>query len=205
MKLAYRGVVAMFFGKPNKIESNSEPFDYNQGENRAVATVKSLAGYYYPVYSSSRFAHQALVGVTAGTLGFGVKYGALLCLETMKTYKNDYKISPPDIKLSHPLRLCVTGPILEEAMFRGFLMPVMRYHLTGLGMNKDHAENLSVLGSSLFFSAAHVRGNRIAPFIGGLIYGKLTQHYHDNLIPCTVAHMTNNTIVMTGVSLLRKR
>lgn len=85
------------------------------------------------------------------------------------------------------LRLCVLAPVLEELVFRGFLMQSLR----------RFGDSFALICSALIFSLAHANMIQMPnAFITGLAMGYFALHT-GSLIPVIVAHVLNNTIAVS--------
>lgn len=82
--------------------------------------------------------------------------------------------------------VCILGPILEEIIFRGFI----------LNGTKKYGEAVGVVVSTLFFMMYH--GNlaqTVTPLLVGLLFGFLTVRT-GSILPAILCHMLHNTTAM---------
>jgi membrane protease YdiL (CAAX protease family) len=91
--------------------------------------------------------------------------------------------------------VCFIGPVLEEIIFRGFVLNSMR----------PYGNLTAIIVSSILFSMFHMN---LVQFINPVLMGIILAFIaikSESIIPSIVAHIFNNTITFlaTGVSLLK--
>lgn len=95
------------------------------------------------------------------------------------------------------LVVCIVGPFLEEAVFRGFLQNSL--------LQLSKSSRGAIVTSSLIFSAAHVSSRAFVPlFLLGLVLGT-TYQKSSNLCTPFLVHVTYNCIISVLVVTLEVR
>ncbi|NSB42676.1 hypothetical protein B0P06_002447 [Clostridium saccharoperbutylacetonicum] len=93
------------------------------------------------------------------------------------------------------LYVCLVGPILEEIIFRGFILKSMR----------KYGNLTAIILSSILFSMFHLN---LVQFINPILVGILLAFIaieSDSIFPSIIAHMFNNTItfILSAITLLK--
>lgn len=91
--------------------------------------------------------------------------------------------------------VCFLGPILEEIIFRGFILKSMQ----------KYGNLTAIIVSSILFSMFHLN---LVQFINPILMGIILAFIaikSESIIPSAIAHIFNNTItfIATGISLLK--
>lgn len=124
----------------------------------------------------------------AGTLGGIVYmiYGSILEVMGISLPQPSFSLTPSDVPalILSTLYICVLGPVMEELIFRGFILK-----------NLQKFGNISaILLSALLFSLFHQNLVQLVPaFITGLVLGFLTVK-SGSLVPAILAHIVNNVV-----------
>lgn len=92
--------------------------------------------------------------------------------------------------------VCLLGPVLEEIIFRGFILKSMR----------KYGDLTAIIVSSILFSMFHLN---LVQFVNPVLMGIILAFIaikSESIIPSIIAHIFNNTItfMMTGISLISK-
>lgn len=90
---------------------------------------------------------------------------------------------------------CFIGPILEEIIFRGFILKSMQ----------KYGNLTAIIVSSILFSMFHLNLVQfVNPVIMGIVLGFITIK-SKSIVPSTIAHIFNNSIafISVGISLLK--
>jgi len=116
-----------------------------------------------------------------------------------------YGISIPEPDFSFPTQskylalfliyVCLIGPILEEIIFRGFILKSMQ----------KYGNLTAIIVSSILFSMFHLNLVQfVNPILMGIVLGFIAIK-SKSIIPSIIAHIFNNTItfIATGISLLQ--
>jgi len=131
----------------------------------------------------------AVISVLTGLGGAVVGVGLLILFGTGKSFMDRLMADPTGFALMMPLVL--SGPIIEETYYRGFLFPVLRKKL-GAGA--------ALFLVTVWFGASHavqVAGDWVAlPVIVamGLVW-TLLRHRSESLVPSMVSHWTYNAVL----------
>lgn len=85
------------------------------------------------------------------------------------------------------LAFVVVAPLVEEALFRGVILP---------GLAEDQLANVpkAIVGSALLFAVMHVRADAVVyAFAAGLVLGAV-RVWTGSLLPCVALHAANNAV-----------
>ncbi|MBW6458300.1 MAG: CPBP family intramembrane metalloprotease [FCB group bacterium] len=107
---------------------------------------------------------------------------------------------PESLKVIYPLNFIliffisvVITPIVEEAVFRGYLLRVM--------LRSKYSPLLAVTLSALLFMLAHLDyWNAPGIFLAGLILGFVAYSFY-SIIPCIIIHAVFNAMVLIDINL----
>ena len=85
------------------------------------------------------------------------------------------------------LAFVIVAPLVEEALFRGVILP-------GLADNQLARVPRAIVGSALLFAVMHVRADAVAyAFVAGLVLGAV-RVWTGSLLPCVALHAANNAV-----------
>lgn len=85
----------------------------------------------------------------------------------------------------------VLAPLLEEVVYRGLLLPALLQRTSPA---------VAVGASAAVFAASHMSASRFFPLLClGVVLGTLRVRAGENLVPCTVAHMVHNGVILTAM------
>lgn len=85
------------------------------------------------------------------------------------------------------LAFVVVAPLVEEALFRGVILP---------GLAEDQLARVphAIVGSALLFAVMHLRADAVAyAFVAGLVLGAV-RVWTGSLLPCVALHAANNAV-----------
>lgn len=105
--------------------------------------------------------------------------------------ENEFTVAVPEFKLFSLLALVIFPPLVEEAIFRGFMFPAFSKRLGLIG---------GAIASSILFGLAHMQANIIVyTFFIGLVLCFLYARTR-SIIPGIILHMVNNYIAYMAIS-----
>lgn len=105
--------------------------------------------------------------------------------------ENEFTTAAPEFKLFSLLALVIFPPLVEEAIFRGFMFPAFSKRLGLIG---------GAIGSSVLFGLAHMQANiAVYTFFIGLVLCFLYARTK-SIIPGIVLHMINNYLAYMAIS-----
>lgn len=105
--------------------------------------------------------------------------------------ENEFTGAAPQFKLFSLLALVIFPPLVEEAIFRGFMFPAFSKRLGLIG---------GALASSVLFGLAHMQANIIVyTFFIGLVLCFLYART-GSIIPGIILHMINNYLAYMAIS-----
>lgn len=105
-----------------------------------------------------------------------------------------------DTRVEYPLNIIllfilsvIITPVVEEALFRGYLLRVM--------LRNKYSPLIAIITTSLLFSLSHLSySNAPAIFIAGLILGYVAYSYY-SIVPAILIHAIFNFIVLLDVNI----
>lgn len=105
--------------------------------------------------------------------------------------ENEFTGAAPQFKLFSLLALVIFPPLVEEAIFRGFMFPAFSKRLGLIG---------GAIGSSILFGLAHMQANIVVyTFFIGLVLCFLYARTK-SIIPGIILHMINNYLAYMAIS-----
>lgn len=102
--------------------------------------------------------------------------------------------------------LWLYGPIFEEIIHRGFVLPVINKTLSTLGMEENYAKVGAVILDGIIFGALHPKGARLSTGLASMLFGGLSIFHQGSLAPSMSSHMAlNATSIAADYYQSRKR
>lgn len=136
-------------------------------------------------------------------IGMGMVSGIIYSMYSLVLNMLRIKIPKPDFTFPNQtvylilflIYVCLVGPILEEIIFRGFILKSM----------KKYGNLTAIIISAILFSMFHLNLVQfVNPLLIGIIFGFMAIK-SESIFPSMIAHIFNNTItfIMSGVSLIK--
>ncbi len=95
--------------------------------------------------------------------------------------------------LTHRQLVCFTAPVLEEILFRNLMLSQLTKNAKACGFSEKNSRTLSIVITSIAYSAMHSPRLRVSALINGMIWGYLADK-SGSILPSTVSHVINNRI-----------
>ncbi|EHJ02209.1 Abortive infection protein [Clostridium sp. DL-VIII] len=154
------------------------------------------------IFSKNRSTKLFVLLGTASSIGVGMISNTIYSLYAI--ILNELKITIPTPDFTFPSQtvylilfltyVCLVGPILEEIIFRGFILKSMQ----------RYGNLTAIIVSSILFSMFHLNLVQfINPILMGIILAFIATK-SKSIVPSIIVHVFNNTInfAITGISLL---
>ncbi|MDD3716850.1 MAG: type II CAAX endopeptidase family protein [Candidatus Marinimicrobia bacterium] len=122
-----------------------------------------------------------------------IRYLMQRFLDFEPLFRTDIRVEfPLNVILLFILSVIIT-PVVEEALFRGYLLRVM--------LRNKYSPLIAIITTSLLFSLSHLSyRNAPAIFVAGLILGYVAYSYY-SIVPAILIHSMFNFIVLLDVNI----